>query len=108
MLLVVPGIKHKAQVNTSDASEPPEKCQAFDGEAVPLALPGTSQDGNGPPPAVPGTSQDGGAPPQTGQSTPQDGNVPLSAMPISGTAVHQSFEELQYALLGHTWDQVKF
>ena len=61
MLLVVPGVKRKAQVNTSDVSEPPEKCQAFDGETVPLTLPGTSQDGNGPLPAVPGTSQDGGA-----------------------------------------------
>ncbi len=70
---------------------------------MPLAHPGTSQDRNEPPPAVPGTSQDGGAPPQTGQSMPQDGNVPMSTMPVSGTTVQQSSEELQYALLGHTW-----
>ena len=98
MLFVVPGVKCK--VNTSDAGEPPEKCQAVDGEVVPPILPGTSQDDNGLLTAVPGTSQDGGAPPMTGQSTP-------STMPVSGTMVHQSSDELQYALLGHTWGSGK-
>ncbi len=102
-LLDILGVKRKVQGNTSDGGEPPEKCQAVDGEEVPLAHPSTSQAGNGPPPAVPGTSQDGGAPPLAGQSTPQDGNVPMTTMPVSGTTVQQSSEELQYALLGHTW-----
>ncbi len=93
-------------MNISDGSEPPEKCQAIDGDVLPLALPGTSQDGNGLPPTVPGTSQDGGVLPLAVHSTPQDGDVPLPAMPVSsqpGTTVQQSSEELQYALLGHTW-----
>ena len=103
MLFVVSGVKRKAQVKTSDASEPPKKCPALDGEAVPCVLPGTSHDRNGPPPAVPGTSQDGSAPPLSGQSTPQDGHAPLADMPVAGITVQQSTEELQYALLGPTW-----
>ena len=93
-------------MNVSDGSEPLEKCQVIDGDALPLALPGTLQDGNRLPPALPGTSQDGDVLPLAVHSTPQDGDVLLPAMSVSsqpGTTVQQSLEELQYALLGHTW-----
>ncbi len=90
--LVIPGIKRRAHVNISDGSEPLEKCQVIDEDALPLTLPGTSQDGNILLPALPGTSQDGDVLPPA---------IPVSSQP--DTTVQQSSEELQYALLGHTW-----
>ncbi len=102
-LLNILGVKRKAQGNTSDGGEPPEKCQAVDGEEVPLTHPGTSQDGDGLLSAVPSTSQDGGVRPLPIHSTLQDLPPAMPGASQPGTTVQQSSEELQYALLGHTW-----